>query len=562
MIALSTMRLALSGLIVTVLAAPGAVGTAWAADDAPVVKTKYGSLRGKRVGKADAFLGIPYAKPPVGELRWCPPQPPEPWTGVRPAVRYPVAAAQRIPNPVGIRQASEDCLYLNVFTPVARRPDKPLPVMMYIHGGSNVHGTPTRFTKGKEDLFVGQRSNIVFVTIQFRLGSLGFLAHPALTAESEHRSSGNYGMLDQVAALQWIHDNIAAFGGDPNRVTVFGGSSGSIDTGSLMASPLTKGIMHRAIMQSWPPAAPLLAEREKNQGLVFAERLGCADAEDVAAAMRAVPWQELTKLEVALGRTPAGAGFNPKVDGWALPDKPLDAFRRGTHNHIPFMIGAQAQDARAWAKTKKPIRNQQDYRAVLLRLLKKTVYRDEADKRVEELLKLYPLSRYKSPKDAYIDVLTERIHVAPDRATAVAVAASQKEPVYWYVFSHKLSGQWARYGADHPIINQFLFGLIRIGRLPPWYKNANRYKPTPDDIKVADLTVDYWTSFAADGHMDNASGPKWPRVDPKRPAVQIITVSPQPKVGYRQEQLDFWQGIADAWRVKSEARSKSKQRGH
>ena len=173
-----------------------------AAENPLVVKTEQGSLRGRRVGRANVFLGIPYAQPPLGDLRWRPPVDLKPWTGIRDATSYALPATQRIPNPSGIREASEDCLYLNVFTPVKGSTGNPLPVMVYLHGGSNAQGSANMWTADNEDLFVGQRDNVVLVTLQFRLGVIGFLAHPALTAESRHHSSGNYGFLDMIAGLR------------------------------------------------------------------------------------------------------------------------------------------------------------------------------------------------------------------------------------------------------------------------------------------------------------------------------------------------------------------------
>ena len=248
-------------LLLTLFLLSGDGDLSAANEDSLVVETEHGRVRGKRVGKADAFLGIPYARPPLGDLRWRPPVPPARWADVRDARSYATAAAQRIPNPSGIREASEDCLYLNVIAPVQRSTDHPLPVMMYLHGGSNVQGSPTRFTAGVEDLMVGQRNNIVLVTVQFRLGSLGFLPHPALTAESEHGSSGNYGFLDQIAALRWIHRNIRQFGGDPTRVTVFGGSSGSIDTGERSCTAEFSGfLLYKELGRKLKGKSPVLAE--------------------------------------------------------------------------------------------------------------------------------------------------------------------------------------------------------------------------------------------------------------------------------------------------------------
>jgi para-nitrobenzyl esterase len=527
--------------VVPVLFLVCAMGVSFGAEEDPlVVETKDGRVRGKRVGRADVFLGIPFAEPPLGDLRWRPPVDPTPWTGIRDATSYALPGTQRIPNPSGIREASEDCLYLNVFTPVKRSADAPLPVMVYIHGGSNVQGSPNNWTSRAEDLFVGQRENIVLVAIQFRLGVFGFLAHPALTAESEHQSSGNYGFLDQIAALRWVQQNIEQFGGDPSRVTVFGSSSGSIDTGALVASPLARGLFQRAIMQSWPMGAPKLSAREQG-GLVIAGEAGVSDAEDVAAALRAIPWQELVAVQTKLAHGRAGGGFSPTIDGWALVDGPLEVIRAGKHNRVPFMIGAQSQDMRAWVKQR--IETKEDYYSALRQLVEKHVAEEEIDEHVKKLSALYPVAEYESPFWAFVDVMNDLVHISPDRRIAVAMAANQEEAVYWYVFSHALAGEYARYGADHPLINTFLFQLIRIGRLPPWYQRSPKYVATKDDLELADVILDYWTSFAANGHMDDVSSAPWPRFSSDRNAAQIIRVPVESRVGYKDEQLDFWDEV-------------------
>ena len=167
---------------------------------------------------------------------------------------------------------------------------------------------------------------------------------------------------------------------------------------------------------------------------------------------------------------------------------------------------------------------------------------EELEKHLQRLPALYPIERYQSYRDAYIDLLNDFTHIAPDRRTAVNMAAAQDEPVYWYVFSHALSGEYARYGADHPLINQFVFQLIRVGRLPRWYRGG-KYQPTADDLLVADYVLDYWTSFAASGHLDDVASPRWPRVTPNRPVVQIIGVQVESRVNYKAEQLDYWDEI-------------------
>ena len=258
--------------------------------DDPIVSTAAGQVRGIRLTDGGAnFLGIPYAQPPVGALRWHEPIPPKPWSGVRDAMEFGAPCAQSVYGDWNRRNAEasqEDCLYLNVLTP--EWPAKaPLPVMFWIHGGSNTAGTASAALYKDGTL---QKHGVVLVTVNYRLGVLGFLAHPELTAESAHHVSGNYALLDQIAALQWVHDNISKFGGDPNNVTVFGQSAGALDTGLLMTSPLAKGLFHRAIAESgtvllghWPK----LSEGEQ-QGAHLATSLK-APSTDAIKFLRNLP---------------------------------------------------------------------------------------------------------------------------------------------------------------------------------------------------------------------------------------------------------------------------------
>ena len=544
------MKMLHPSLVSILLLMSGWVLTSHAEEDAIIVRTEHGRLRGMRVGKANVFLGVPYALPPLGNLRWRPPVEREPWTGVREATRYASPATQRIPNPSGMRQASEDCLYLNVFTPVKRNTQNPLPVMVYLHGGSNVQGSANMWTSGNEDLFVGQRNNVVLVTLQFRLGVIGFLAHPALTAESEHHSSGNYGFLDMIAGLRWVQKNIKPFGGDPNRVTVFGSSSGSINTGSLVASPLARGLFHRAIMQSRPMGASKLAVREKNQGLVIAEAAGVTGSGDVAAALRALPWQDLVKIQSKVANPLLGRGFYPTIDGWALLDDPLSTIRAGKHNHVPFMIGAQAQDARG--RVQKTVRTEDDFHAAIDKLLRGYVGDMEMDGLIHKLSVLYPVDQYKSYFWAMVDLTNDRIHISSDRRIATAMAANQDEPVYWYIFDQPLAGEYSKYGADHPLINTYVFQLIRKGKLPPWYRGMKKYTPTTEDLELADTFLDYWISFSANGHLEGVASPTWPRLSPEHPRVQIISTPIESRANHRAEKLAYWDKIAKAYRDTSD----------
>ena len=280
-----------------------------------------------------AYKGIPYAAPPIGPLRWRPPEPVVAWTGVRPTHDFGAHSVQGVvwdDIDLGGASTSEDCLYLNLWTPAAPGTGARLPVVVWIMAAAlSSAQAPKRATTAR----VSRRARIVVVTVNHRLNALGFLAHPELTAESEHHASGNYGMLDLVAALNWVQRNIAAFGGDPNKVTIAGESAGSQAASALMASPLAKGLFARVIGESGAMfaspsrATASLAEAEA-AGLDFMRRVGARSL----AELRTAP------ADAILAASP-GLGFRPIIDGWFLPRSPAEIFAAGEHSDVPLMAG-------------------------------------------------------------------------------------------------------------------------------------------------------------------------------------------------------------------------------
>ena len=317
-----------------------------------VIKTDAGYISGTVLGEPDravyVFRGIPYAAPPVGDLRWKPPQPVTPWPGIRECTAFSKAAPQsRLDWPIPAERAaqSEDCLYLNVLT-TAKDASERLPVMVGIHGGNYSVGS------GNDSLYNGIRlplNGVVLVNLNFRLGPFGFLAHPLLSRESTEKVSGNYGYLDIITALKWVQRNISAFGGDPENVTVFGQSSGGATVACLMASPLAKGLFHRAIGESTGPArGNALAETEARGEKVFAA-LGVDKEEDSLAAARTLPWEKVIEAGQTVNaelKAPWGM-WNAAVDGWFLPDSSPNVFETGRQNVVPFIMGGN--DAREFA---------------------------------------------------------------------------------------------------------------------------------------------------------------------------------------------------------------------
>jgi para-nitrobenzyl esterase len=301
------------------------------------IETKYGLVAGELITDAGqeihVYKGIPYATPPVGDLRWKPPQSPTPWNGVRACTEYSLPAPQQ--NLFGFPEVpqSEDCLYLNVLTPAETAADA-LPVMVWMHGGGLFQGSGNDADVNLPNL---PEHGVVLVTVNMRLNVLGLLAHPLLSEESSDGVSGNYLFLDTIAALEWVRDNITAFGGDPGNVTIFGESGGGIKVAELMASPLAKGLFHRAILESGTAVEGFYSEisLEEQEALgkdIFA-RLGVDKEADPLAAARALPWEDVVAV---LGQTV----LNATVDGWFLPDTAFNIFKDGKQNPAPFITVA------------------------------------------------------------------------------------------------------------------------------------------------------------------------------------------------------------------------------
>ena len=323
----------------TALLATGAV----AADQ---VRTNAGVVEGftQPGSSVRVFRGIPFAAPPVGERRWQPPQPVTPWEGVRPATEFGPRCMQNpvFDDMVFRDELSEDCLYLNVWTP-AQSADESLPVMAWIYGGGFQGGSAS---EPRQDGARLAGKGVVVVSMNYRLGVFGFFAHPELTAESEHRASGNYGLMDQTAALGWVKANIARFGGDPDNVTIFGESAGSFSVSAQVASPLARGLVHKGIGESGAffrmgDASPLatlsLAESEKS-GAEFAASIG----KDSLAALRAIPAEELLQATAQPPRW-----FAPNIDGHFMPKDTLDIYAAGEQSHVPLLAGWNLDEVRA-----------------------------------------------------------------------------------------------------------------------------------------------------------------------------------------------------------------------
>lgn len=489
--------LALVLVVVTALIPAGAAAAG--GHSSVIVHTDGGVVRGIRADGVRSFLGVPYAAPPVGDRRWRPPQPAAAWHGVRDATAFGPHCAQPS-SPFGVASTSEDCLYLNVYTPSLASPGLPLaPVLVWIHGGALVVGESDDYDPA--DLVA---RGVIVVTLNYRLGALGFLSHPALTGESPNHASGNLGLLDQQAALRWVQRNARSFGGNPAKVTIFGESAGGLSVHSQLTSPLAAGLFDRAIVQSgaYLPAPPTLASAEA-AGSAFATRAGCAD--QTAACLRSLP------VETVLAQQ---AGASPTVDGYVLTQSIASAFTSGAFNRVPVIEGSNHDEwrlfvAQAEATSGVPL-SAEAYVPTVAATLGISIAAATA------LSAAYPLSAYPSPSVALGAVGTDAIFAC--NARRVAGLLSQHVPTYQYEFNDPDAPQLFfpsvsfPTGAYHAAELQYLFGLARA--TPP--------ARTPEQIALSHTMVRYWTQFARTGSPNSVPNPAWPSYDTTNQQFQAL----------------------------------------
>jgi para-nitrobenzyl esterase len=486
----------------------------------PVEQIGAGILRGTNVGSAIAFRGIPYARPPIGELRWQPPQPPLPWQGVREAVQPGSTCTQRtsgltpffspMAQAYGSKfdqppiKSSEDCLYLDVWLP--EWPVKhALPVMVWLHGGSNTVGSGTQSTYDGVSL---ARHGVVLVTLNYRLGAMGFFSHPELTAESPHHSSGNYGLLDQLAALNWVKQNIARFGGDPDNVTLFGESAGAIDAARLMTSPLAAGLFKRVISESGPAF-------ELGQTLSQAEAFGSAVGASAPDNAQSTPLGKLralsaTEIEALVARTKEHFSTDitaATVDGWVLPVSPRQAFLTGSIQKVDLLIGLNGREFSAFRLSAAAAAKSSGAQSSVAESggLKKfsEAARPFFGSWTNPAIAIY-FARILLNKNAGLDgAANDLIGACPVGAIASLTHASGQH-VFVYRFDRSIPGKGeAELGAFHSLEVPYVFGSLR-DREWQWLPSS------AEDASLSELLQSYWTNFAKTGNP-NASGlPNWP----------------------------------------------------
>jgi len=470
-----------------VIAATCAAGPAHAqeAQPAPIATVRQGQLAGRDIGGGIAtFLGIPFAAPPVGDLRWHLPLPPQSWQGVRSAVNYGPACAQNDPSFGGLfdKTSREDCLYLNLWTP-SLKPQKPLPVLVYIHGGALVGGAGSIPTFDGADL---ARNGVILVTINYRLGIFGFFSHPDLAAESPSGASGNYGLADQIEALRWVRDNIGAFGGDPGRVTISGQSAGSASVLMLMTSPRTKGLFRGAIAESGTPLlAPWTTRTEaEHWGRDFSVSLGAgsiADLRKLAPADLMTPWRKfLAARGIGLMRL--------SVDGWVFERSPSQVFAEHREMHIPLLTGNNSREAlQVPADADLPVALARTFGAAADQA--RNAYAADADPVLGNAAARFATDvTFRCPA-----ITIERWH------------ARQGSPTYAYQFEEPLPAHKAL-GAQHSDEVPFVFSTLQLMMF-------GAPVPPADQALSAQISA-YWANFAKRGDPNGTSLPLWPRYEP------------------------------------------------
>ncbi|HZC99539.1 MAG TPA: carboxylesterase family protein [Actinomycetes bacterium] len=497
---------ALLAALVAALLAGAPVGAAAARAkntqaDAAVVTTESGPVRGMAGATVRSFLAIPYAAPPVGELRWRPPQPAARWRGLRDATK-PAPYCPQPPTPYGRASTSEDCLYLNVLTPADANPADRYPVLFWIHGGALLVGGSAGYDPSR---LVAK--GVVVVTTNYRIGMLGFLAHPALSAESPEHASGNYGLMDQQAALAWVQRNVARFGGDPDNVTIFGESAGGLSVHSQLASPLAAGLFERAIVQSgaYSLTQPSLAAAEA-AGQAFATRAGCADQS--LGCLRDLPVSSLLAANTA-------STVVPDVDGHVLTQSVGAAFASGRFNRVSVIEGSNHDEWRLFVASSEaaagtPLTADR-YEAAIAATL------GVSAATAHGLALIYPPGAYASPSVALGALGTDAIFACNARRALRSLV--RYVPTYQYEFNDSTApmrffkGISFPTGAYHASEIQYLFDTPDAP--VPATLNA-------EQSALADAIVTYWTDFAKTGDPNADSVPTWPTYDAAAEQLQSL----------------------------------------
>ena len=494
------------------------------------IRLTSGPITGRVADGLHVYKGIPYAAPPVGPLRWREPQPPPPWTQPRPCLSYgpscPQADSPLDRDPTTVNQ-SEDCLHLNVWTP-AQETDAKLPVMVWLHGGGLVQGS------GSKPFYDGAslaRRGVVLVTINYRLGAFGFFTHPGLGGPPgpgglEARTTdyrGNWGILDQIAALQWVRDNIGQFGGDAERVTILGESAGALSVHILMASPLARGLFHGAIAESGAaPARTLTLEKSRALWQQKAAALGIADWAGGLAALRARSAAEIVKMSGSVGSLPGKSGTEMLcLDGQVLTENPAGTFAAGREAPVPFIVGSNADEGTLFTRQGAP-KTVRGYEFIVRRM-----FGELAD----DVLRLYLARTDAEVRDAFAAALGDVSFTVNARRSARWHAAAG-HPTWRYFFNYlppaaEKSGLRVTHGIEIP----FVFGTLPATMA------------SPEARTLSDQMGAYWVAFARTGKPEAEGLPEWDGYDATRDNVLAFDKQVGPQEHLRAEQCDLWDKV-------------------
>lgn len=498
-----------------------------------VVSTTEGLVQGYvDSNRSFVFKGIPYAAPPVGPLRWKKPQPPT----KRPQLFLATAFGNKCPQiNYGGKGfiGDEDCLSLNIWTPRIQESSL-FPVLVYLHGGANQDGSSADRSLGQDSYdgtFLSSKGPAVVVTINYRLGLLGFAAHRALS--DEFGVSGNYGILDQLAALKWIQKNISAFGGDPKKITVFGQSAGAVDTLILLTSPSAKGLFSRAILHSTEKGMlPRLKDME-SIGETMIRRLGVnphGDPKKVATRIRSKSTADVIKAVGANVYPATGEALwaGPNIDGKTIPDYPFKTLKSGKHNHMPIIFSTTSEEFNTalYVMTSSQVSSKAEFEKVV----------EDSFGVVAKpyILQMYPVEDYASPRATAVAMFTDWMHNYGARELAQAAVGNQSEPVWRFVFDYKYaSGPLAQAGAGHWVDTTMIFQAFRF----------EGYNPTRLDMERSNQMIKMWTRFAESGNPNPQGQALWTRYNPQTDPYLLFGRTISKGLAHRKNQVDFWFNI-------------------
>jgi para-nitrobenzyl esterase len=460
--------------------------------EAGVIATDRGQVRGALSNGAWAWKGIPFAAPPIGDQRFRDPQPAACWTGIRDSQVFGAKCLQK-DAASGQTVGAEDCLTLNVFAP-PNPPTAKMPVLVFIHGGGNIQGSAAETIAGGKPIYAGEHlaaaTNALVVTIQYRLGPFGWLSLPELTAERGAKS-GNQGLRDQIAALTWVQANIGAFGGDPQKVLVFGESAGAVDVCALMAAPSAKGLFAAALMESGGCTQPKQDAAETAQGdkagqgscAKVADRLQCLRGMDAAQLLSEMPGS----IGIGDASFTADAGkYGPVVDGALLPQNPIDALAAGAVNQVPFVVGCNGDELAKLLTVK--VTTDAELQTALAAMVG-TLGGDA----VMKVQAMYAATKFATPQDALVAAYSDLRFVCPSRAIARNAAQTAKFPVWRYFFTRQAPTLKGPIPASHGIELLYVFGSLN---------DIVGYKPAAADVALSQAMMAAWGGLAAKGTPD------------------------------------------------------------